>query len=242
MTQNNILAVDATKLSPGHSGSEKKLALERSLAINEVFYSIQGESTQAGRPTTFVRLMGCPLRCSYCDTEYAFFEGKKHRFSQLLLQIKSFPTRLIEITGGEPMAQPNVIGFMELLVNEGFEVMIETSGAYSLVDVPSEVRIIMDVKTPGSSEVGRMHWDNFAYLKPGIDEVKFVICSREDFDFALEVAKTHDLFSKYAVLISPSFGQVSNLDLANWVLESGKPWRMQLQMHKYIWHPEERGV
>ncbi|NCN41081.1 radical SAM protein [bacterium] len=220
----------------------EKLGKEPTLAINEIFYSIQGESTQAGRPTTFVRLMGCPLRCSYCDTEYAFFEGKKHSFTDLLGQIRANPTNLVEITGGEPMAQPRVVPFMQLLVDEGFEVMIETSGAFTLADVPREVRIIMDVKTPGSKEVSKMHWDNFGYLKPGIDEVKFVICSKEDFDFALEVAEAHNLFAKYAVLISPSFGQVKNLDLANWVLESAKPWRMQLQMHKYVWHPEERGV
>ena len=228
MSQNNILGAEPDK--------------DRSLAINEIFYSIQGESTQAGRPTTFVRLMGCPLRCTYCDTEYAFFEGKRRSFSSILNEIRSHPTLLVEVTGGEPMAQPNAVPFMQQLVDDGFEVMIETSGAFTLEKVPAEVRIIMDVKTPGSGEDVKMLWENFDFLKAGVDEVKFVVTSKEDFDFALKVCDSHNLFEKYAVLVSPSFKDVGNLELANWILESGMPMRMQLQMHKYIWKPEERGV
>lgn len=215
---------------------------EQTLAINEIFYSIQGESTQAGRPTVFVRLMGCPLRCSYCDTEYAFYEGEKRSFDSIIDEIRSHGCNLVEVTGGEPLAQPKSIPFMDKLIAEGFEVMIETSGAYSLEKVHPEVKVIMDVKTPGSKELKRMHWDNMGFLKPGIDEVKFVLTSREDFDFALRVSEDYGLWGKQEVLVSPSFGEVTNLELANWVLESGKPFRMQLQMHKYIWDPEQKGV
>lgn len=215
---------------------------EQKLAINEIFYSIQGESTQAGRPTVFVRLMGCPLRCSYCDTEYAFYEGEKRSFDSIIDEIRSYRCNLVEVTGGEPLAQPKSIPFMQKLVDDGFEVMIETSGAYSLEKLPAEVKAVMDVKTPGSKELKRMFWDNMGFLKPGVDEVKFVLTSREDFDFALKVADDYGLWDKQEVLLSPSFGEVSNLELANWVLESGKPFRMQLQMHKYIWDPEQKGV
>jgi 7-carboxy-7-deazaguanine synthase len=186
--------------------------------------------------------MGCPLRCKYCDTEYAFYEGKKHSFDEIFDKLKEFPTKLIEVTGGEPMAQPNVIPFMQELVDRGYEVMIETSGAFSISEIPSQVRIILDIKTPDSGEVSRMLWQNLELLKKNFDEVKFVVCSKSDFDFALQISKEYRLFEKGVVLISPSFKDVSNLDLAQWVLDSGEPFRMQLQMHKYIWEPETRGV
>ncbi|HVJ65131.1 MAG TPA: radical SAM protein [Bdellovibrionota bacterium] len=212
------------------------------VAINEIFYSVQGESTQAGRPCTFVRLMGCPLRCTYCDTEYAFYEGQKKSIDEIIDIVKQYPTKLVEVTGGEPLAQKNSIELMHRLVEEGFEVMLETSGAFDVSAVPRDVRIIMDIKTPTSGEAGRQHWENFANLKPGVDEIKCVVGSREDFDYALKVAKEKDLFNKHVVLISPVFGKITNIELANLVLESAEPWRMQLQMHKYIWEPSTRGV
>jgi len=218
------------------------MATSRSLGLNEIFFSIQGESTQAGRPTTFVRLMGCPLRCKYCDTEYAFFEGKRWSFDDVFREIEKFPTKLIEVTGGEPLAQPNALPFMAELVERGYEVMIETSGAFPIADIAPQVRIILDIKTPGSGEVSRMRWENIAALKNGYDEVKFVVTSKADFDFAVTTAREHKLFDRVTVLVSPSFKDVTNLELANWVLESGLDFRMQLQMHKYIWEPEKRGV
>lgn len=218
------------------------MAAARILGLNEIFFSIQGESTQAGRPTVFVRLMGCPLRCKYCDTEYAFYEGKRWSFDEIFKEIEKHPTKLIEVTGGEPMAQPNVVPFMQELVDRGYEVMIETSGAFATNEIPAQVRVILDIKTPGSGELARMHWDNVRALKHGYDEVKFVVTSKEDFDFAVSTSMEHRLFERVVVLISPSFKDVTNLQLANWVLESGHPFRMQLQMHKYIWEPEQRGV
>lgn len=212
------------------------------VAINEIFYSVQGESTQAGRPCTFIRLMGCPLRCTYCDTEYAFFEGKKKSIDEIIEITKKFPTKLVEVTGGEPLAQPSSIELMQRLLDEGFEVMLETSGAFDISKVPSGVRIIMDIKTPSSGEASRMHWENFNHLKPGIDEVKCVVGNQEDFDYALAKAREKNLFSRYAVLVSPVFGKITNLQLAELVLKSAEPWRMQLQMHKYIWEPSARGV
>jgi len=214
----------------------------RQLKINEIFYSIQGESTHAGRPCAFVRLMACPLRCTYCDTEYAFYEGKTKSFDEIFEVLKSYPTKLVEVTGGEPLAQPNAIPFMEELLARGYEVLIETSGALPIQSIPAAVKVIMDLKTPGSGEVARNHWDNMAYLKPGLDEVKFVICNREDFNFAVEKSAQYKLFDKVTVLASPSHKDLKPMDLAEWVLESGLPFRMQLQLHKYVWSQDTRGV
>ncbi len=214
----------------------------RSLAINEIFLSIQGESTHAGRPCAFVRLMGCPLRCKYCDTEYAFFEGKKMSFDEIFAKIESFDCGLVEVTGGEPLAQPNAIPFMQELVARGFEVLLETSGAFPIQNLPKEVSVILDIKTPGSGEVSKMVWENLKVLKPQKDEVKFVITSQEDFAFAEKVVEETGLLKSNTVLMSPSFGQVSYKDLASWVLASKKNYRMQIQMHKHIWDPAERGV
>jgi len=214
----------------------------RQLAIHETFLSIQGESTHSGRPCSFVRLMGCPLRCGYCDTEYAFFEGKKQSFDEIFATLENYGCKLVEVTGGEPLAQPNCIPFMGELVERGYEVLLETSGAFPLSDVPQAVKIIMDVKTPGSGEEARNRWSNLEILKTGLDEVKFVICSKADFDWSCQVAKDHKLFDRVTVLASPSFNQVSYRELADWVLESRLPWRMQIQLHKHIWAPETRGV
>lgn len=215
--------------------------MEERLKVNEIFFSIQGESTHAGRPCAFVRLMGCPLRCTYCDTEYAFFEGVGKSFTEIFAELKQFPTRLVEVTGGEPLAQPNVYPFMKKLGEAGYEVLLETSGAFPIEKVPAHVKIIMDVKTPGSGELKRHHWDNMGFLKPGLDEVKFVLSDRADFDFAVDVSRKYGLLDKVTVLLSPSYGKLELAALADWILASGLPFRMQTQMHKSIWG-EKRGV
>ncbi|MBP7843965.1 MAG: radical SAM protein [Proteobacteria bacterium] len=214
----------------------------QNLLINEIFYSIQGESSQAGRPSVFVRLSGCPLRCTWCDTAYAFNEGQKKSFSEILNEIKKYPTRLVEVTGGEPLAQKNSIEFLRFLEDEAFEIMLETSGAYSIQNVPKSVKIIMDLKAPASGESHRNLWDNMAWLKAGIDEIKFVVQNKEDFDFALNIEKERNLTASFVTLISPVFGKIDYKELAQWILESGRPFRMQIQMHKFIWSPEARGV
>ena len=213
----------------------------RSLRVNEIFNSIQGESSFAGRPCAFVRLMGCPLRCTYCDTEYAFHEGVTKTFDEIFAVLDSYGTRLVELTGGEPLAQPNAIPFLQECEDRGFELMLETSGAFSIHQVPKSVKIILDIKTPGSNESHRNLWDNMGALKAS-DEVKFVVTSRADFDYAVGVATERKLFERCTVLVSPSHGQVSPKDLAQWVIDSKLPFRFQLQMHKYIWGAEVRGV
>lgn len=215
--------------------------LTKTLRVNEVFFSLQGESTQAGRPSAFVRLTGCPLRCTYCDTAYAFYEGSTRTFQSLFDELEKFPTRLVELTGGEPLAQPNAPLFLEELVARGYETMIETSGAFPIQALPRETRIILDIKTPGSGESHRQLWDNLGDLKDGTDEIKFVVTSRADFDFACDVTRDRKLTDRFTTLVSPSFGQVAPRDLAAWVLESGVPFRFQTQLHKALWG-EARGV
>lgn len=218
------------------------LTRPRTLRVTEVFHSIQGESSQAGRPSAFVRLTGCPLRCTYCDTAYAFQGGETKSFDEVFATLESYGCRLVEVTGGEPLAQPNAIPFMAEAAARGYELMLETSGAYPIDQVPPSVRVILDIKTPGSNEAHRQLWDNMAALKPGVDEVKFVVCDRADFDFACAVATDRRLFDRVTVLVSPSHGQVEPRDLAQWVIDSKLPFRMQLQMHKSIWGAETRGV
>lgn len=217
--------------------------MKRHLAINEIFFSIQGESSHAGRPCIFVRTMGCPLRCSYCDTEYAFFEGTKKNFDEIFLHIKNYsPCNLIELTGGEPLAQPESYDFLQELCDLNYEVLLETSGAFPIERVPKKVKIILDVKTPSSKESHRQFWDNFAHLKEHKDEVKFVVGDKHDFEYALGVCEERKLFDRFVCLISPVWGKIALKDLAQWILESKKNFRLQTQMHKYIWGPEVRGV
>ncbi len=213
------------------------------LVISEIYLSIQGESTWAGCPCVFVRLTGCPLRCTYCDTEYAFSGGKRLSLSSILAEIESFGCRLVEITGGEPLAQPNCVELMHQLVSRSYVVLLETSGAYSLADVPREVRKIMDFKCPSSGELERNLWENVEFLTPH-DEVKFVIGDREDFDWAKEVCQRFSLEKRVrAVLFGPVFGKLNPADLARWILEERLfGVRLQLQLHKYIWPPDTRGV
>ncbi|MCI5072812.1 radical SAM protein [bacterium] len=212
------------------------------LRINEIFYSIQGESSYAGRPCTFIRLTGCPLRCSYCDTGYAFHKGSDMSIEDILKQVQDYGCNLVEVTGGEPLAQDNAVDLMQTLIDDGYEVMLETSGAFSVEKVPQKVKIIMDIKTPSSNEMEKNIYDNFKLLKHNIDEVKYVVKNKDDFDFCTKVSDEFELWDKFTVLASPNFKHLDNLQLAKWVLESKKPYRMQLQMHKYIWDPEEKGV
>jgi len=212
------------------------------LKINEVFYSIQGESTKAGLPCVFVRLTYCNIRCVYCDTEYAFYEGVDRSIEEIIDTVNSYGCKLVEITGGEPLVQENVHILMSKLSDMGYEVMLETGGSLPIENVDKRVKVIMDLKTPYSKMEKKNRYENIQYLKPN-DEVKFVIGSREDYDWAKEILNKYDLLNKVEqVLFSPVFDKVENVELANWILEDKLNVRFQLQMHKYIWHPETRGV
>jgi 7-carboxy-7-deazaguanine synthase len=212
------------------------------LTINEIFHSIQGESTHAGRPCVFVRLTACDLRCSWCDTAYAFTEGRKMSLEDVLADVESRGEKLVEITGGEPLLQKEVYPLMEALLARGHEVLLETGGHVPLTAVPAGVKKILDVKCPGSGEADRNHWDNLAALGPQ-DEVKFVISDREDYDYARRVLAEHNLAGRVgAVHFSPVHGVFEPRVLAEWVLADRLPVRVQLQLHKYIWAPTTRGV
>ncbi|ODS53745.1 MAG: 7-carboxy-7-deazaguanine synthase [Acidobacteria bacterium SCN 69-37] len=212
------------------------------LTVFEIYLSIQGESTHTGRPCVFVRLAACNLRCTWCDTPYAFTGGTKQSVDQVLDEIRALDCRLVELTGGEPLLQPDAIPLMERLVADGFEVLLETGGHMPLDRVPDPVVAIVDVKCPGSGEADTMHWPNLDQLSPH-DEVKFVIRDRADFDYARQVIARHHLAGRVAaILFSPVFGVLPPADLAGWILEAHTPVRLQLQTHKYIWDPAARGV
>ena len=212
------------------------------LTVYEIYQSVQGESTHVGRPCVFVRLAACDLRCSWCDTPYAFTGGKKMSVDDVIADAAKFSARLIELTGGEPLLQKDAIVLMERLIAAGWEVLLETGGHLPIDDVPDEVVAIVDVKCPGSGEAGKMHWPNLDQLSPH-DEVKFVIKDRADFDYAVDVIRRHDLSARAAaVLLSPVHGVLPPATLTAWLLESGLDARLQLQAHKYIWSPETRGV
>jgi len=212
------------------------------LTVYEIYQSVQGESTHVGRPCVFVRLAACDLRCSWCDTPYAFTGGKKMSVDDVLAAAATFSARLIELTGGEPLLQKDAIVLMERLIAAGWEVLLETGGHLPIDDVPDDVVAIVDVKCPGSGEAGKMHWPNLDQLSPH-DEVKFVIKDRADFDYAVDVIRRPDLTARAAaVLLSPVHGVLPPATLTEWLLESGLDARLQLQAHKYIWSPETRGV
>jgi 7-carboxy-7-deazaguanine synthase len=216
--------------------------MEEVLTINEIFHSIQGESTHTGRPCVFVRLTACDLRCSWCDTPYAFTEGKKMSIDDVVARVEGYGCDLVEITGGEPLLQRDVYPLMEQLLASGKTVMVETGGHLSIKDVPSPVIRIMDVKCPGSGESGKNHWENLTLLGSQ-DEVKFVIRDRTDYEYARDVVVRHRLIDRTAaVLFSPVHGVLPAKDLAAWILADRLPVRLQLQAHKYIWGPEVRGV
>ena len=216
--------------------------MEKVLTINEIFHSIQGESTHTGRPCVFVRLTACDLRCSWCDTPYAFTEGSKMSLDAIVSQVEQYGCDLVEITGGEPLLQRDVYPLMEQLLDAGRTVMLETGGHVSIRDVPARVIRIVDVKCPGSGESAKMHWENLELLTPQ-DEVKFVIRDRADYEYARGVLARHRLADRTAaVLFSPVHDVLPAKDLAGWILEDRLPVRLQLQSHKFIWRADTRGV
>jgi 7-carboxy-7-deazaguanine synthase len=215
---------------------------EKTLTINEIYHSIQGESTWAGRPCVFVRLTFCNLRCNYCDTEYAFYEGEKQTLKEIVDLVEKFEYPLVEITGGEPLLQKNVLPLMTTLCDTGHTVLLETSGAHDISKVDARVHRIMDLKTPGSGEVEKNLWSNIEHLTPR-DEVKFVMGSREDYEWSREKVQRFDLSKRcHAVLFSPIFGRIDPRQIVEWILEDKLAVRFQLQMHKFIWTPTQRGV
>ena len=211
------------------------------LKINEIFYSIQGESTYAGERCVFVRLTGCNLRCTYCDTEYAFYDGEDLSIDAIIEKVKSYSCNLVEITGGEPLLQDEVYSLMEKLCDGNFRVMLETSGSLSIENVDKRVINILDFKTPSSKMEKKNDLKNVDYLKEN-DEVKFVIGSREDYYWSKEIVDKYQLDKKVKVLFSSVFGEVSHKELVEWILRDNLNVRYQLQMHKYIWDPERTGV
>ena len=212
------------------------------LTVYEIYKSIQGESTRAGLPCTFVRLAACDLRCVWCDTPYAFTGGRKMPADDVLAAVEALGCRLVELTGGEPLLQPEAPALMAALIDRGYTVLLETGGHVPITEVPDAVVAIVDVKCPGSGEAQRMHWPNLDELSPH-DEVKFVLADRADFDYACDIVRRHDLASRTAaVLFSPVHGALAPDELARWMLETGIAARLQIQAHKYIWDPATRGV
>ena len=212
---------------------EAALKSER-LRVNEIFHSLQGEADSVGFRTVFVRLTGCPLRCRYCDTEYAFHAGDWHDLDSILESVRQFDATHVCVTGGEPLAQPNCLVLLERLCDAGFKVSLETSGAMSIDRVDPRVVRVLDVKTPGSGEVARNRVENFPLLTSR-DQVKFVICSREDYDWSRAYLQEHALSERCQVLFSPSYTEVPAATLADWILADRLPVRFQLQLHKVLW-------
>ena len=212
------------------------------LTVNEIFYSIQGESTRAGRPCVFVRLTACDLHCSWCDTSYAFHEGRKMSIDEVVAAVDRYGCPLVEITGGEPLLQEDVYGLMDRLLAGDCTVMLETGGHRPITRVPRAVIKIVDVKCPGSGEADKNDWTNLDWLAPH-DELKFVIADRADYEFAREAIARHQLASRTAaILFSPVHGVLAPKALSEWILEDRLPVRLQLQLHKFIWAPTARGV
>lgn len=211
---------------------------DEALRITEIFYSLQGEARTVGLPTVFVRLTGCPLRCVYCDTEYAFSGGDLLSIDDVVNQTADYQPRYVTVTGGEPLAQPNCLPLLTRLCDLGYEVSLETGGAMSLRGVDERVVKVLDLKTPASGEMGRNDYDNIPMLT-ATDQVKFVICDREDYEWARFKLDEFQLASRVSdVLFSPSYGQLSGRELAEWVLQDNLPVRMQLQLHKILWNDE----
>ena len=204
------------------------------LRITEIFFSLQGESTLVGYPTVFVRLTGCPLRCGYCDTAYAFQGGEWMSLDAILEQVSGYRTRYVTVTGGEPLAQKNCLPLLQGLCDAGYQVSLETSGALDISATDPRVIRIVDLKTPGSGEVERNLYENVGHLEAH-DQLKFVICSRADYEWAKEKIEEHDLGGRCELLFSPSHDQQNATELADWILQDQLPVRMQLQLHKYLW-------
>ena len=211
------------------------------MKVNEIFFSIQGESTYAGLPCAFVRLAGCNLRCTYCDTRHAYEEGVRQTTGQVIEALKRFPASLAEITGGEPLLQEETPSLISALAEQGYKVLVETNGSVSIRGIDARATIIMDIKCPGSGMEGRMVWDNIGLLRPH-DEIKFVLADRADYEWAIEIIEKRRLQEKHTVHLSPVFGVLEPHRLASWILEDGVNVRLHLQLHKYVWPAVERGV
>jgi 7-carboxy-7-deazaguanine synthase len=205
--------------------------------VTEIFYSLQGETRTVGLPTVFVRLTGCPLRCTFCDTAYAFHGGTKMDIGDIVSQVQSYQPRYVTVTGGEPLAQKSCFPLLTALCDLGVEVSLETSGAIDIKDVDPRVVCVMDLKTPGSGEESKNRYDNIALLK-STDQLKFVICDREDYDWACRKMTEFDLTKQCEILFSPIHGQLQPADLADWIVEDNLPVRLQVQLHKYLWNDE----
>jgi 7-carboxy-7-deazaguanine synthase len=207
------------------------------LKITEVFLSLQGEARDAGWPTVFVRLTGCPLRCQYCDTTYSFFGGEWRSIDDLLAEVASYGVRHVCVTGGEPLSQKRCLDLLRRLCDAGYVVSLETSGAIDIADVDPRVSRVLDIKTPGSAEVARNRWENLPLLT-AYDQVKFVICGREDYEWSRDVLREHRLHERCDVLFSPSKSEVSARDLADWIVADRLPVKFQMQLHKLLWNDE----
>ena len=214
---------------------------DQTLRVTEIFYSIQGESTYVGQPCVFVRLTGCPLRCTWCDTDYSFYGGTTHPIDEILAKVREYGCQLVEVTGGEPLAQPEALPLITRLCDAGYTVLIETSGAIDVQPVDQRARLILDVKCPGSGMTDRMHWPNLDRLTAK-DEAKFVLASRADYDWARGIVVQYRLAERCTVLFGPVFGSLDLRPLAEWILADRLSVRFQLQVHKYIWAPDRRGV
>jgi 7-carboxy-7-deazaguanine synthase len=210
------------------------------MKVNEIFFSIQGESSHQGKPCVFVRLSGCNLRCTYCDTAYACEEGEEIPLERVLERVRACPTGMVEITGGEPLLQEECFALARRLLDDGYEVLVETNGTVDISRLDRRAVKILDIKCPGSGHTHEILWENLAALGER-DEVKFVLTSREDYEWAREVLSREKLTARQTVLFSPVFGSLAPRELASWILEDGLPVRLNLQIHKYIWEPGERG-
>lgn len=204
------------------------------LRITEIFYSLQGESATVGWPTIFIRLTGCPLRCSYCDTSYAFQGGEWWTLDEILKEVEQYQTSYVTVTGGEPLAQKSCLALLTRLSDAGYQVSLETSGALDIAQVDPRVSIVMDIKTPSSGEMEKNLWDNLSRLKH-VDQVKLVIANREDYEWTVEILARYQLEQKCTVLFSPVQDELEPQQLADWILEDQLPVRFQIQLHKYLW-------
>lgn len=211
--------------------------MQTNLRITEIFYSLQGETRTTGLPTVFIRLTGCPLRCHYCDTAYAFTGGEELTQAQVLTYVAEYQPHYVTVTGGEPLAQKACLPLLTALCDQGYEVSLETSGAIDISNVDSRVSRVVDLKTPDSGEADKNHWDNLESINEN-DQIKFVICSREDYDWAKTMLDLHDLTNKCEVLFSPVHGDIEPHQLADWIIEDRLQVRFQLQLHKYLWNDE----
>ena len=213
--------------------SEARL-LQSQLRITEIFYSLQGETSRVGLPTVFVRLTGCPLRCGYCDTEYAFYGGEVMTLAAIMAQVAAHQAHYVTVTGGEPLAQKNCLLLLRELCNAGYLVSLETSGALDVSEADPRVSKILDIKTPGSGEVEKNLWSNLAHLTPQ-DEIKFVLCDEQDYQWAMEQLRKRSLAAICPVLFSPAYRKLAEPTLADWILRDRLPVRMQIQLHKHLW-------